>query len=71
MEWLLRRFKSEWLPPALGYKSLAAAKADINDYFMRYYNWRRLHGANGGVLLGVAENEFNLVAEIARPLQNK
>ena len=40
MERLFRSLKSEWVPP-LGYRSLAAAKADINDYFMRYYNWRR------------------------------
>ena len=64
MERLFRSLKSEWLPP-LGYKSLAAAKADINDYFMRYYNWRRPHGANDGMSPGAAENQFNLVSRIA------
>jgi transposase InsO family protein len=43
----------------------SVAKADINDYFMRYYNWRRPHAANGGLSPGVAENQFNLVSEIA------
>ena len=37
MERFLRSLKLEWLPP-FGYKSLAAARADIKDYFMRYYN---------------------------------
>ena len=64
MERLFRSLKSEWVPP-LGYRSLAAAKADINDYFMRYYNWRRPHAANGGVSPGVAENQINLVSKIA------
>ena len=67
MERLFRSLKSEWLPP-LGYKSLEATKAtkaDINDYFMRYYNWRRPHGANNGISPGVAENQFNLVSKIA------
>lgn len=64
MERLFRSLKSEWIPP-LGYKSLAAAKADINDYFMRYYNWRRPHTANGGVSPGMAEKQFNLVSKIA------
>ena len=26
-----------------------SARADINDYFMRYYNWHRPHGANEGL----------------------
>ena len=54
---------SEWLPP-LGYKSLAAARADIKDYFMRYYNWRRPHSANEGLPPGAAENQLNLVSKI-------
>jgi putative transposase len=54
MERLFRSLKSEWLPP-LGYKSLAAAKADITDYFMRYYNWRHPHSANEGLPPGIAE----------------
>ena len=33
--------------------------------FMRYYNWRRPHAANGGVSPGVAENQINLVSKIA------
>ena len=37
MERLFRSLKSDWLPP-LGYKSLAGARANINDYFVRYYN---------------------------------
>ena len=64
MERLFRSLKSEWLPP-LGYKSLAAARADIKDYFMRYYNWHRPHGANEGLPPGVAENQLNLVSKIA------
>ena len=64
MERLFRSLKSAWLPP-LGYKSLAAAKTDINDYFMRYYNWRRPHSVNDGMSPGVAENQFNLVSKIA------
>ena len=64
MERLFRSLKSEWLPP-LGYRSLMAAKADINDYFMRYYNWRRPHSVNDGMSPGVAENQFNLVSKIA------
>ena len=64
MERLFRSLKSEWLPP-LGYKSLAAARADINDYFMRYYNWHRPHGANEGLPPGVAENQLNFVSKIA------
>lgn len=64
MERLFRSLKSEWLPP-LGGKSLMAAKADINDYFMRHYNWRRPHGANDGMSPGVVENQFNLVSKIA------
>ena len=64
MERLFRSLKSEWLPP-LGYKSLAAAKADITDYFMRYYNWRRPHSANEGLPPGVAENQLNFVSKIA------
>ena len=64
MERLFRSLKSEWLPP-LGYKSLAAARADIKDYFMRYYNWCRPHGANEGLPPGVAEDQLNLVSKIA------
>jgi putative transposase len=61
-----RSLKSEWLPP-LGCKSLAAAGADIKDYFMKYYSWHRPHGANEGVTPGVVENQLNLVSKIAWP----
>ena len=63
MERLFRSLKPEWLPP-LGYKSLAAAKADITDYFMRYYNWRRPYSANEDLPPGIAENNPNLVSKI-------
>jgi putative transposase len=52
------------LPP-LGYKTLAAAREGIKDYFMRHYNWHRPHGANEGLPPGVAENQINLVSKIA------
>jgi len=67
MERLFRSLKSEWLPPH-GYKSLAAARADIEDYFMRYYNWRRPRGANEGMSPTVAEKLVNLVSRIALAL---
>jgi putative transposase len=63
MERLFRSLKSEWLP--LGYKSLAAARVGIKDYFMRYYNWHRPHGANKGLHQGVAENQLTLVSKTA------
>ena len=53
------------ITPPVGYKRLAVAKAGINDNFMRYYNWRRPHGAKDGISPGVAENQFNLASKIA------
>ena len=38
-----------WVTTPLGYCSLDADQQDINDYFMRYYNWLRPHAANNGV----------------------
>lgn len=64
MERLFRSLKSEWLPP-LGYRSLDAAQRDINDYFMRYYNWLRPHAVNDGVPPARAEKQLNLLSNLA------
>lgn len=63
MERLFRSLKTEWMPP-LGYRSLTAAQRDINDYFMRYYNWLRPHTANNGMPPARAENQLNLLSNI-------
>ena len=63
MERLFRSLKSEWLPP-LGYKSFEAARSDINDYFMRYYNWHRPHTVNSGMSPARAEKQLNLLSNI-------
>lgn len=39
IERLFLSLNSEWLQP-LRHTSLAAAKADLDDYLIRYYNWR-------------------------------
>ena len=48
MERVFRSLKSEWIPKN-GYHNLGAAKADIVDYLMRYYNEERPHSYNGGL----------------------
>ena len=63
MERLFRSLKTEWIPP-LGYRSLEAAQRDINDYFMRYYNWMRPHAANNGIPPARAEKQLNLLSGI-------
>ena len=63
MERLLRSLKSEWLPP-LGYRSLEAAQNDINDYFMRYYNWHRPYAVNDRVPPARAEKQLNLLSNL-------
>lgn len=60
-ERLFRSLKSEWVPP-LGYRSIEAARQDIQSYFMGYYNWRRPHAANNGVPPAKAENRLNLLS---------
>ena len=64
MERLFRSLKTEWIPP-LGYQSISAASKDINQYFMRDYNWQRPHAANAGLVTAVAEKQFNLLSSFA------
>lgn len=61
MERLFRSLKIEWIPP-LGYRSLAAAKADINKHLYGYYNWKRPHTANGGLVPAQAEKQLRMVS---------
>jgi transposase InsO family protein len=61
MERLFRSLKTEWLPP-LGYRSLQAAEADINEYLFGYYNWRRPHTANDGLPPAKAEKQLKMVS---------
>jgi len=61
MERLFRSLKTEWVPP-LGYRSLAAAKADINKHLYGYYNWKRPHTANGGLVPAQAEKQLRMVS---------
>lgn len=57
MERLFRSLKTEWVPP-LGYPSLDAARRDIGQYLMGYYNQRRPHRHNGGLSPVKAEEKL-------------
>ena len=56
MERVFRSLKSEWVP-ITGYLSLNAAKRDIGQYLMIYYNWHRPHQYNGGLSPAKAEEK--------------
>ncbi|WP_421608513.1 DDE-type integrase/transposase/recombinase [Aeromonas allosaccharophila] len=61
MERLFRSLKSEWLP-ATGYMGLWEEKRDLSYYLMDYYNWRRPHRHNDGMLPAKAEDPPNQVS---------
>lgn len=64
MERLFRSLKTEWVPTA-GYSSLSAARCDIGQYLMGYYNWQRPHQYNGGLAPAVSEEKPKLLSGIS------
>ncbi|AUH49380.1 IS3 family transposase [Chromobacterium sp. ATCC 53434] len=58
MERLFRSVKTERMPEA-GYGSLTAARRDVGDYLMNWYNWRRPHRHNAGLPPAVREAQLN------------
>ncbi|SFC44539.1 putative transposase [Marinospirillum celere] len=64
MERLFRSLKSEWVP-ALGYRSLNAARRDIGYYLMGYYNQQRPHAFNGGLSPVAAEEKLKILSGIS------
>ena len=65
MERLFRSLKTEWVP-AMGYQSLAAARKDISNYLMGYYNTERPHAFNGGIAPVLAEEKLKSVSGVVR-----
>ncbi|KAF0809710.1 transposase OrfAB subunit B [Alcanivorax sp. S71-1-4] len=64
MERLFRSLKTEWVPP-LGYRSPEAARKDVGQYLMGYYNQQRPHRHNGGLSPAKAEEKLNVVSGIS------
>lgn len=64
MERLFRSLKTEWIP-TMGYHSLTAARKDISNYLMGYYNQQRPHAFNGGIAPAAAEEKFKTVSGIS------
>lgn len=61
MERLFRSLKTEWVP-AHGYPSLEAARRDVGEYLMVYYNTERPHQHNAGLSPVDAEEKLNLLS---------
>ncbi|SFI14999.1 Integrase core domain [Modicisalibacter xianhensis] len=64
MERLFRSLKSEWIP-ALGYPSICAARKDIGEYLMGYYNRQRPHAFNAGIPPALAEEKLKTLSGIS------
>ena len=47
---------------------MSEAMRDISYYLMTYYNWQRPHQHNDGLPPAIAEDRFNLLSGISRPL---
>ena len=61
-ERVFRSLKTERVPKS-GYRNIDEAKADITDYLMNYYNYRRPHSYNQGLPPAINENRLLSMSE--------